>query len=331
MRTISHILMLPSALHVSWVGCVLAAALLHAAHAMDAPTLQPAPKSAPALSLPQPASTESPKQPLSKAELQNLFTKGNELFRDAFEKAKTDRPASESMFREAAAAWRTVASQGNIHNVQLETNIANASMFANDLPRAIAAYRRAQQIDPLNTDVRAGLAAARRAAGTEALASGTPQTDSASKTVGGFTGTVSQIFGFLQSSAARTSLYLPPRLLFWTTCTLYLAAFAVGIARVLRFNRIQLWAPALLLVLGMLAASPLLARETLHRHMHDAVVIQPNTVARNGPAELYDAAFKEPLRSGLEARIEEVRSGWAKIRLADGRVAWVPETSLETL
>ena len=53
------------------------------------------------------------------------------------------------------------------------------------------------------------------------------------------------------------------------------------------------------------------------------MVIVPNVIARNGPAALYDAAFKEPLRAGLEVAIVESRGAWTKIRLRDGREAWL--------
>lgn len=321
--------------HFALAACLFMACVVQQTPAAEAPVAPPAPKAAATSPAPAPleAPASAPSVLLSTPELRDLFSKGNQIFHAALEKAKTDRPASESMFREAAAAWRTIASKGDIHNVRLETNIANASMLGNDLPRAIAAYRRAQQLDPFDSDVRAGLATARRAAGTEALAIGAPSTtsDSTSKSRGGLTGTFHQIGASMQSGAARASLYLSARLLLLATCTLYIAAFALGIARITHFNRIPLWLPLSLFILGVLAAAPLLARETLHQRTIDAIVIQPNVVARNGPAELYDPAFKEPLRSGLEARVEEVRSGWAKIRLADGRVAWVPESSLETL
>ncbi len=277
---------------------------------------------------PAPAAREVPVSP-SGSDVQRLFESGNEAFRAGLAKAKTDRGAAEALFRDAAGAWRAVAKSG-IHNVRLETNIANASLLGGDLPRAIAAYRRAQAIDPLDADVRGGLLAARRAAGTEALAPGAAPAGPAADE-GGVLGTVKRIGSFLASSARRTEAYFPSRLLMLAVCVLYVGAFVAGIAKMTIARRIPVWIPVLMLLAGLLSAGPLVARELGTRAEREAVIVQPNVLGRNGPADLYDPAFKEPLRAGLEVRIEETRAGWAKIRLADGRSAWVRESGLERL
>jgi len=253
-----------------------------------------------------------------------LFQSGNEKFRNALEIVKTDRSAAEAKFREAAGAWREAARIGGIHNVKLETNIANASLLAGDVPGAILAYRRALKIDPADRDVLAGLAAARRSAGTEALALG----QSLSKKgepgrVGGVRGAVESIGGLVRESIEWGTRIVPLRLLLGAAIVCYVGLFLALALRVSGKLRVPNAALALMVAILLVALAPLITNEVRAAGREEAVVIVPNVIARNGPAELYDAAFQEPLRAGLEVAIVESRGAWTKIRLRDGREAWL--------
>ena len=79
----------------------------------------------------------------------------------------------------------------------------------------------------------------------------------------------------------------------------------------------------------LLVVGPVIAIELSEAGIRDAVVIQDGVLARSGPAEMYDPAFKESLRPGVECRIFETRSQWLLIGLWDGRRAWVPASSVE--
>lgn len=276
------------------------------------------------------ADDTQPKAPdRSHAALVHLFQEGNRLFKEALDKGKKDPAAAANLFRDAAAAWRTISLEGGVHNAKLECNIANASLLAGDAPRAIAAFRRAQAIEPRNPAVASGLAAARRAAGTESLAPGAISATTVQDAAGGFSGTIRVITSATARGAIRALDYLPERPLLWLAAISYLGAFVLASVRVSGAARARWWPVPALLALAALSAAPLIARDTDPRS--DAVVIATGAVARDGPAELYDPAFKEPLTPGLEVQIEERRPGWLRIRLADGRAAWVPEASVEVL
>jgi len=265
-------------------------------------------------------------------DVQRLFESANEKFRAALELLKTDRPAAEAKFREAAGAWREVARLGSIHNVKLESNIANASLFAGDVSGAILAYRRALAIDPTDRDVLAGLAAARRSAGTEALALGQnlAKKDDGGR-AGGLRGTLEAIVEVLEGATDRMSNLVSSRALLWSAVVFYVAFFACATLRILGIIRVN-GAVLALLIAGMcLASGPLVVRELRNAKTVEAVVLASNIVARNGPAELYDAAFQEPLRAGLEVAVQEQRGAWSKIRLRDGRAAWVRTDALEVI
>jgi tetratricopeptide (TPR) repeat protein len=263
------------------------------------------------------------------ADVQKLFESGNDMFRAATEIMKSDRPAAEAKFREAAGAWREVARIGDIHNVKLETNIANASLFAGDVPGAILAYRRALAIDPTDPNVLAGLAAARRSAGTEALALGQTlgKKDEKAK-AGGLRGTLASMGELLRIVSVRATTTVSPRTLLFLGALFYCGFFALAALRVLGKMRVPALALAGLLIGTVVTSVPLIAREIRAARHSDAVVLAPNVLARNGPADMYDPAFQEPLRAGLEVAIVESRGVWTKIRLRDGREAWVRSDAL---
>ncbi len=270
-----------------------------------------------------------PSAPRSRAESERLFSQGCSLFRSGIENAKSDAVGSAALFRDAAAAWRSVALGASVHNARLELNIANASVLGGDIPRAIAAYRRAQALDPFDQGIRDGLAAARRAAGTESLAPGTGPPGPEPGADAGLRGTLRRIGGTLAWGARRTLLYLPARGLLIGAGALYVLAFLAWSTRTLSGTRVPRWAAPAALALGLLAAGPLLARELAAKP--EGVVIAQGLIARDGPGEIYDPAFQEPLRAGIEVQVLESRAGWQRVRFADGRSAWIPEGSLDPL
>lgn len=282
---------------------------------------------------PSAKASESQSDRASTPELQRLFESANDKFRAGLEVSKTDRPAAEALFREAAGAWREVARIGNIHNVKLETNIANASLLGGDVPGAILAYRRALVIDPTDRVVIAGLAAARRSAGTEALALGQSlgkKADGARAAPGegGVRGTLAAIGEAVRGVSERVTIAISSRMLVFLGAVGYVAFFACATLRMLGRLRTPGWVFALLIITTAASTGPLLVRESRAARASDAVVLATNVVARNGPAELYDPAFQEPLRAGLEVAVVERRGAWTMIRLRDGREAWVRDDTL---
>jgi hypothetical protein len=52
------------------------------------------------------------------------------------------------------------------------------------------------------------------------------------------------------------------------------------------------------------------------------------TPARSADSSLAPLAFPDPLPGGTEVTLVEVRSPWSRVRLANGRDAWVAESSV---
>jgi hypothetical protein len=62
--------------------------------------------------------------------------------------------------------------------------------------------------------------------------------------------------------------------------------------------------------------------------LEDAVVTAEETVARAADSALAPSTLPAPLPGGVEVRIFERRSPWLRVRLANGRDAWVAESAL---
>lgn len=270
---------------------------------------------------------------MTRSEAERLFTHGNEVFAAGLSKAKEDRSGAGALFREAASAWRSVAEGLDVQNAKLETNIANASVLGGDLPRAIAAYRRALRLDPRDESARNGLAAARRAAGTEGLVGGAKKIDGGDEADGGVRGAARRIGAMLSRVGGEIALRLPSRVLLDVAAVCYIGVFGLAIARVMGVGQARRWMIGVVAAGCVVCAGPVVLHEfeKTGEGSAEGVVVQGGMMARNGPAELYEAAFKEPVRAGLEVRVEETRGEWSKIRLGDGRTAWMPSAGIEKI
>ena len=114
------------------------------------------------------------------------------------------------------------------------------------------------------------------------------------------------------------------------------AAIAFGIAAVLlavaiRFGQSALRTAAILPALVWAALIASVAVDIGGARLDEAVVIADETVARAADSALAPSTLPAPLPAGVEVRILERRSPWIRVRLANGRDAWVAESALMTV
>ena len=81
-----------------------------------------------------------------------------------------------------------------------------------------------------------------------------------------------------------------------------------------------------LVVWALLAGS--IALDRSNEAAHAAVLTADEAVARSADPGLAPLAFPEPLPGGTEVTWAEHRSPWVRVRLANGRDAWVSESSV---
>jgi len=60
-----------------------------------------------------------------------------------------------------------------------------------------------------------------------------------------------------------------------------------------------------------------------------AVIILPEVIARSADSAGASPRFPQPLPGGTEVQVLESRDDWTRVRLFDGRDAWLPHSALE--
>ena len=211
-------------------------------------------------------------------------------------------------FRNAERLFARIAA-GGASNPELYTNLGNAALQAEHLGAAVLAYRRALAIDPDHPRAVQNLEYVRTL-----LPDWVPKPEP---------GGLLDSFFFWHKTLARSDRSLGAAIAF-AVAALLLAA-AVG------FGQPALRTVAILpaLVWASLIAS--VAVDVSGTRLDEAVVIADETVARAADSALAPSTLPAPLPGGVEVRILERRSPWIRIRLANGRDAWVAESALMTV
>jgi hypothetical protein len=220
----------------------------------------------------------------------------------------SERGSRLEAFRKAERLFsRTVAVGAS--NPELYTNLGNAALQAEHLGAAVLAYRRALAIDPDHPRAVQNLEHVRTL-----LPEWVPKPES---------GGLLDSFFFWHKTLARSDRALAAAI-----------AFAVGallLASAIRFGQSALRTAAILPALVWAALIASVAVDVGSTRLDDAVVIADEAVARAADSALAPSTLPAPLPGGVEVRILERRSPWIRIRLANGRDAWVAESALMTV
>ncbi|MFL5244192.1 MAG: hypothetical protein ACJ8FY_18975 [Gemmataceae bacterium] len=207
-------------------------------------------------------------------------------------------------FREAARLYEDLYHLGH-HNAACLRNEGNAALLADDLPRAILAYRRGLRLSPNDRVLRSNLAFAREQVDySTADPLGRPPSDSWPA------GLPRPETGWLLASAAVLyTLGCLAMTLFWMTRKAVLLS--------------------IILVLFSLTAVPIsglalhLRSESYESNYPLVVVSENGVLLRAGNSLAYPARYETPLNRGVEARLLFMRGNWAQIELAAGETGWV--------
>lgn len=242
---------------------------------------------------------------------EQLLDEAVQEYREALDSA--DHEERVEKFRRAELLFTRIAEGdgenpgGGIHNADLYVNLGNAAMGAKRLGPAILAYRRALQLDPDHHRARQNLAHARTL-----LPDWVPRPEEGGllDTFFAWTGRLSLAeFQILAAIAFVITAALVAAAIRWRQPVFRNLALLPGIA----------W----LFFLGVILFL------TFANEDRGAVVTLPEVVARSADSAGASPRFPQPLPSGTEVQVEETRDDWARIRLSDGRDAWVPRSSVE--
>ncbi len=194
-----------------------------------------------------------------------------------------------------------------IRNADLYVNLGNAAMGARRLGPAILAFRRALALDPDHHRARQNLAHARTL-----LPDWVPRPEE-----GGLLDTFFAWSGRLSRQELQTLAGIA-----------FLIA-AVLIAAALRWRQPVLRNLAILPGLAWLLLVGAILFAVFDSDDKGAVLTVPEVVARSADSAGASPRFPQPLPGGTEVQVLETRDEWTRVRLFDGRDAWLPRSAME--
>jgi len=216
-----------------------------------------------------------------------------------------ERDARLAAFRRAEHLFAGVAATG-ARSPELFTNLGNAALLSEDLGGAVLAYRRALLLDPGHARALQNLAHAR-----SLLPGWVPKPEPP--------GLLDSFFFWHHTLPSSTR---------GLAASLCFAGAALLVAASIRFRQALLRTFALLPALAWLGLVGSLALEARRADVQAAVVTANEIVARAADSALAPSALAEPLPGGTEVEIVGRRAPWLRVRLANGRDAWLPESSV---
>ncbi len=225
----------------------------------------------------------------------------------------TDRDERIQKFRRAELLFTRLAegdgkdASGSIRNTDLYVNLGNAAMGAKRLGPAILAYRRALQLDPDHHRARQNLAHARTL-----LPDWVPRPEEG--------GLLDTFFAW----SGRLSLVE-----FQTLAAIAFLVTAALIAAAIRWRQPVLRNLAVIPAIAWLVLLGAILFLTFGNDDDGAVVTLSEVVARSADSAGASPRFPQPLPSGTEVQVLETRDEWTRVRLFDGRDAWLPRSALE--
>jgi len=211
-------------------------------------------------------------------------------------------------YAEAAASYEKIIAAGR-ENWQLYYNLGNAYFKQRQLGRAILNYERARLLNPENEDVRFNLELANLS-----VIDRVPVPPR------------SLIVGLLEDSLHAINL----RTAAMVTAGLWVLLFAILIARLLarggmfhRLGQRLLW-PGLTLWLVFAAV---FGWQLYEKSSYEyAIVLASRVVATSAPSPEATEVFT--LHEGVRVQLESTSGDYRRIRLADGKVGWMPQSAL---
>lgn len=241
---------------------------------------------------------------------ESVFAEAGECFQAGLRSADAEPGSGTAEFLAAADLYQSLIVEHGIENHALHADRGSALLLAGDTGRAIAAFRRAQRLDPTDVAARDGLAAARRRVGAA-----TPP-DAA---------------GQFRNVLLAWRGYVPRPLLLAVGVAAYGLAWISAALRLLALRRatpIALGCAALCAI----CVAPLAIEASIDSGSDQGVVIADGVIGLNGPSSgAYAPTFAQPLGAGIEFDVIEQRDAWVHVRLADGRETWLPADAIERI
>lgn len=227
-----------------------------------------------------------------------LFNQANELYRSGD-------------YRKASEAYQQIIGNG-YESAPLYYNLGNCSFKLGDFPSAILAYERAKRLAPRDEDVLYNL----RLANLRVVDKIEP---------------IPQLF-FVDWWNSLMNAYSADTWGIIGIAALWIAALSASVVLVIRLVPVRRIGGVLVLVCVLAAVLAFVGaakRASLERSGVSAIIFSPSVSVKSAPDEQSTDLFV--IHEGVKVELLDVVSNWRKIRLADGKVGWMPEVGLKII
>ncbi len=214
-------------------------------------------------------------------------------------------------YQQAAEAYENILRMGQ-ESWQVYFNLGNAYYKLRQPGKAILNYERARRLRPDHEDIRFNLDLANLQ-----VADRIPEPPR------------SAVLIWLESALQFFSLEASAALALISWVALFAGLMLSMISRKARgqqWSRMLAWTAAVL----FLVFASLFAYQYYHdRTTSQGIVMAPRVIVRSSPSD--DATEVFILHEGAKARLEARTGDWRRIRLADGKVGWLPAHAVEKI
>lgn len=226
-------------------------------------------------------------------------------------KAEGDSAYIKNDFASAIQIYESLLQQGEAPEIYY--NLGNCYYETDDIARAILNYERALLLSPGNTDIRANLEIAR----SKAIDKVTPVPEIF------FITWIKSLVNSQSSDAwARTGII---------SFLLLLVSLAIFFfTQHIKWKKIGFSAAILFLIVTVLSNLFASQQKSYLTNRNDAIILSPSVTVRSTPSESGTSLFVLHEGRKVEIKDNSMRE-WKEIRLEDGKVGWVPSSSIEVI
>lgn len=226
-------------------------------------------------------------------------------------KAEGDSAYIKNDFASAIQIYESLLQQGEAPEIYY--NLGNCYYKTDDIARAIINYERALLLSPGNTDIRANLEIAR----SKTIDKVTPVPEIF------FITWIKSLVNSQSSDAwARTGI---------VSFLLLLVSLAIFFfTQHIKWKKIGFSAAILFLIVTVLSNLFASQQKSYLTNRNDAIILSPSVTVRSTPSESGTSLFVLHEGRKVEIKDNSMRE-WKEIRLEDGKVGWVPSSSIEVI
>lgn len=226
-------------------------------------------------------------------------------------KAEGDSAYVNNDFASAIQIYESLLQKGEAPEIYY--NLGNSYYKMDDIARAILNYERALLLSPGNADIRANLEIAR----SKAIDKVTPIPEIF------FVTWIKSLVNSQSSDAwARTGI---------VSFLLFLVSLAIFLfTQHIKWKKVEFSASVLLLVVTVLSNVFASQQKNFLTERNDAIILSPSVTVRSTPSESGTSLFILHEGRKVEIKDNSMRE-WKEIRLEDGKVGWVPASSVEVI